>query len=198
MKSAGQATGFSVDTKIYNREREKKRVKTLYHGTISYNAYIICNNGIDVKAGMVNSDFGQGFYTTDSYEKAVAWAKRKAIASGTKPAIVSVTFDDVAARCVIEYFSDDLRWGRFIINNRNGTQYIAKVPFKDNNLDARYHITCGRIADYDVIDVAKELRRKGRMLASIDRLYNPDYPLQYAFHTDDSLSFIKKLSYRNL
>ncbi len=103
------------------------------------------------------TDFGQGFYVTDSYDAASKWAFRKSRARNKKPAILTIYFDVQEAEPFIERFSDDLRWGRFIINNRNGLVYINSVRFKENNLDARYPITFGRISDIDVLDVAKEL-----------------------------------------
>ena len=126
---------------------------TLYHGTDIESAKIICNGiGIDLRRCNIKTDFGKGFYTTDSYERATKWADRKAIARASKPAVITVLFDNESAQDIIERFYDDLRWGRFIINNRNGLNYINNIPFKDNNLDARYQITYGRVADIDVAD----------------------------------------------
>ena len=153
---------------------------------------------IDVKRGALQTDFGQGFYTTDDFDRAVRWAKRKAFARCRQAAVITVLFDEEAARPIIEYFSDDLRWGRFVINNRNGQQYIKRVAFQDNNLDARYEITCGRIADIDVVDIAEELNLNGKMLTSLNRILNTGYPLQIAFHTENSLQYIRKISYRQV
>lgn len=125
-------------------------------------------------------------------------ADRKAIARASKPAVITVLFDYESAQDIIERFHDDLRWGRFIINNRNGLNYINNIPFKDNNLDARYQITYGRVADIDVIDVAEDLRRTNKMLTSLDKILNSEYPQQIVFHTKDSLAYIKKMSYRNV
>ena len=169
----------------------------LYHGTDIESAKAICKGcGIDLTRCSSKTDFGQGFYTTDDYDRAVRWANRKAILRLSKPAVVTVTFDENSAKDIIEYFADDLRWGRFVINNRNGLNYIRKVSFKDNNLDGRYDITCGRVADFDVLDVADELKQNGLMLDSVDKLFNPDYPQQIVFHTPEALSYIRKLSYR--
>lgn len=174
-------------------------MKILYHGTDIDSAREICKSQIiDVTRGAKHTDFGQGFYVTDDYERATRWAYRKAGLRGKKPAVITIVFDEKAAKNIIEYFSDDLRWGRFIINNRNGLAYIKNVAFKDNNLDARYDITCGRIADIDIIDVADELKENGMMLISLDRILNKEYPIQYAFHTEQSTVYIKKMSYRSL
>ena len=93
-------------------------MKTIfYHGTDIDSAKEIClSQKIDISKCSVRTDFGQGFYITDDYNGAVRWAKRKAKLRGKSPAVISVYFDVEAADNIIERFSDDLRWGRFIIN----------------------------------------------------------------------------------
>ena len=168
----------------------------LYHGTDIDSAISICEvNGISLESCSLHTDFGRGFYTTENYDRAMQWAYRKSIVRRKKPAIVKLTFDMDAAQDIIEYFSDDLRWGRFIINNRNGLAYVRKVPFQEHNLDSRYEITSGRIADIDVLTVAKQLKENGSMLMSVDSILNPLYPLQIAFHTEHALTFIVKKTY---
>lgn len=54
----------------------------------------------------------------------------------------------------------------------------------------------GRISDIDILDVAKKLADSGEMLSSLDRIINIEYPIQYAFHTEDSTKYIKKMFYR--
>ena len=163
----------------------------LYHGTDIDSASNICEaQQVDVSCGAKHTDFGQGFYLTDDYERALKWAKHKAQVRGKAPAVVTAEVDLETAAHLIESFEDDIRWGRFIINNRNGMKYIKKVSFQDNNLD-------GRISDIDVLDVAKELRNTGNMLNSLDRILNKKYSMQYAFHTDEATSYIKKLSYES-
>ena len=149
-------------------------LKVLYHGTEISSAKSICGTGnIDVNYGSDTTDFGKGFYTTDDIEYARKWAKRKSELRGYKPAIIKMYFDEVAAESIIVRFKDDLRWGRFIINNRNGLRYIENVAFKENNLKPQYQITIGRIADVDVVDISKELRRNNKMLDSLTGILNP-------------------------
>ncbi len=140
-------------------------------------------------------DFGQGFYLTEDYTKAKKWALHKASVRAKKPAVVSVEFDIESARDIIETFTDDLRWGRFVINNRNGIGYIDKVSYKENNLDAKYHITYGRIADLNVLDVADRLKQTSQNLKSIDEILNRNFPMQYAFHTDEAIRYLSNFSY---
>ena len=105
---------------------------------------------------------------------------------------------DLTSVPYIMSFDDDLRWGRFVINNRNGLSYINRVPFKENNLDGRYDITRGRIADYQVRQIAHELNMEGKMLDSVEFILKESYAIQYVFHTDFALSFIKKITYEAL
>ena len=156
-------------------------MKCLYHGTDIDSAREICGaGGIDVTRGSKHSDFGQGFYTTDDYRRAVKWAKHKASIRGKRAAVVTLMVDLDLAKKDIEIFEDDLRWGRFIINNRNGIAYINKVSFKENNLDAKYPIT------------------SSEMLYSINGIYNSNYSMQYAFHTADSIKYILKMTYKQV
>lgn len=172
----------------------------LYHGTDIDSAKNICNSQyIDVTVGARHSDFGQGFYTTDDFERACIWAKHKASVRGKKAgAVIKLVVDLEIAAQYIESFDDDLRWGRFIMNNRNGYSYINQVQFKENNLDAKYAITYGRIADIDVYEIAKKLKQEGKMLHTIDGILNKNYSMQYAFHTSEALKCIKKMSYQQV
>ena len=112
----------------------------LYHGTIEKYAKDICNNGIKVANNYKPADFGKGFYTTPDYETARKWAIRKSISLIEKPSVVRVIVDDNKMNTIVTTFEDDLRWGRFVINNRNGIAYVEKVAYKEHNC-------CGRIKE---------------------------------------------------
>jgi len=170
----------------------------LYHGTTEKYARDICQNGVRIIKSYKSVDFGMGFYTTPSYDGARKWAIRKAISYRENPSIVKVYADETQMKTMLTRFEDDLRWGRFIINNRNGILYISKVTFKEHNLDARYDITYGRIADLDVYNIAAELKQSCEMLDDISRIFNPKYAFQYAFHTNKGIKCIEKATYRNL
>lgn len=174
-------------------------LKPLYHGTDIISAKTIYDaQKADVSVGSTEVDFGPGFYLTDNIDVAKRWAYRKAEVRGSKPAVITAMFDEDAAESIIERFTDDIRWGRFVINNRNGRGYIDKVAYQDNNLDARYPITVGRIADLSIREVARELKQSNRMLSDISSILNSEYATQYAFHTDEAISFIKKYTYQNV
>ncbi|PWT77461.1 MAG: hypothetical protein C5B59_03990 [Bacteroidetes bacterium] len=59
--------GFLVADKWVNQ-----RI-TLYHGTVSLHVKAI-QTAINLTAGRINTDFGQGFYTTTVLDQAKAWA----------------------------------------------------------------------------------------------------------------------------
>lgn len=174
-------------------------MERLFHGTDLDSAIVMYKaQSVDVKIGSVHTDFGQGFYTTDDYETARRWAVHKAVLRGKRPAVVSVYLNLTVVDQLAERFQDDLRWGRFIINNRNGRNYINRVSFKEHNLDARFSVTYGRISDIEVRDVAKELASTGELLMSLDRILNISYPFQYAFHTEEAAGLIKKITYSSV
>lgn len=132
---------------------------------------------------------------TDNKDSAINWANKKSIFRKSIPAILTIDFDHEAAKSYIENFQDDLRWGRFVINNRNGLDYIDKMSFKEHNLDRRYHITYGRIADIDVVSVAEQLMASKESLQSLTQILNPKYPMQFVLHTEFSTRFVKILNY---
>ena len=171
----------------------------LYHGTDDISAKSIYKaQTVDVNIGSDKVDFGKGFYMTDDIDKAVAWAYRKAKVRKRKPALVTIYFDEESARPYITSFNDDLRWGQFVINNRNGIKYFNQVSKGEHNLDAKYHITYGRIADINVVDIAEMLEKEGKELEDLSDILNTNYPFQYVLHTKFSTKFISKITYRNL
>lgn len=169
----------------------------VYHGTDMQSAKEICKR-IDLSKSSLHTDFGQGFYTNEDDKDAVRWAYRKAKSRNRAPALVTVYFDIQSAAPLITFFEDDLRWGRFVINNRNGKDYIKSIPYKENNLDAKYPITFGRIADVDVLEVAEQLRENRQMLMSLDKILNLKYKHQYAFHTETALKHIVRTTYKEV
>jgi hypothetical protein len=64
----------------------------LYHGTIEPSVGSILQS-IELKAGRLNTDFGQGFYITASLKQAAKWAIRLSERSRKRPAIVEFIVD---------------------------------------------------------------------------------------------------------
>ena len=116
----------------------------LYHGTSLESCDRICKAGIDCHAGRPFVDFGQGFYTTPSLEKAKIWAEHKD--TGTGCCVVEFCFDIELAqkRGMIKIFEQpDWEWAQFIMNNRIGDDYVRKMEYKVHNLNRQFHIVCG-------------------------------------------------------
>ncbi len=89
-----------------------------------------------------------------------------------------------------------LEWAQFIINNRNGIDYIDKVSSKyglaDNNLDKRYDIVIGPTADGKITQTARKCKAEKRLitLQEAQNLLDKLYGLQYCISTEAGLSVI--------
>lgn len=194
---------------IYNNHyntNERKCVMKLYHGTISSGAENIIKNGIKISKGKPKVDFGQGFYTTPSFAFAQSTAINKAKKTNmfggayVTPCILTYEFDNIRARedCKILSFNDiDIKWAQFIINNRNGFEYMKAIGSNFHNIKHNYDIVQGAIADNKIVLLAETL---GRLNKKIDPLEINDIIYYYltkqiSFHTIKSLSYIKLTSY---
>lgn len=106
-------------------------VRKFYHGTTSVNARHI-RNQIDLNAGRTNLDFNPanqgGFYVTDNFDQAQAWASRASQRSRRRgeqvnPAVLR--FDvpqsklDLLDGRVFE--EPDSQWAQFVVEGRRGT-----------------------------------------------------------------------------
>ena len=158
----------------------------LYHGTDEKSAMTILEDGIDLYAGNIHTDFGQGFYLTPDIAMATQWAQRKGIFS--RGAIVSYQFDEQKAfqelRCR-EFKYADLIWAQFIANNRNGFRYTRMMAMSENNLRGQYELVIGQIADGQVSSITRTLQAE---LAAVDEdvlsnFRRKEYSKQYSFHS---------------
>lgn len=169
----------------------------LYHGTDNISAHNILANGINLNAGKLKADFGQGFYTTDSLVSAKSWAIAKS-SYGLKPYIVSVEFDDTSAKKlgVIKEFEDrTLAWCQFIACNRVRSKRYLEAVQSEHNVDNKFHIVRGFIADGDVVWICKQL---GHDLLPVNEsivkeFTHPKFARQTSFHTEYALSFVKSI-----
>ncbi|WP_162907581.1 RHS repeat-associated core domain-containing protein [Allorhizocola rhizosphaerae] len=91
-----------------------------YHATTPEAARNIKKYGIDLSAGGVKTDFGQGFYVTTDLDQAQDWAKRKN--KGKPGAIVHfrVRLDDLLKLSYKYFPSAGMAWGRFVLHHRRG------------------------------------------------------------------------------
>ena len=151
----------------------------LYHGSV------VPVEEPKILEGFRLLDFGQGFYTTRSYEQAERWARTKMKREGKDVGYVSVyEFDDAAAKEVLhirEFTQADAQWLRFVVNNRRGTQELPQAdidigPVAD---DGVYEVV--RLYEIGVYDLEETLKR-----LKVEELYN-----QVLFHTERSLTYLE-------
>ena len=175
----------------------------LYHGTISTGAENIIKNGIKLERGKPKVVFGQGFYTTPSFNFAMSTAINKANKTNAydselnvKPYILTYNFDLEKAKknCNVLTFSEtDIKWAQFIINNRNGFDYMDSVGSHFHNVKHQYDIVQGSIADNEIVLLAKNLNTlKERVKTNdIDSMLYSYITKQISFHTYKSLNYIQ-------
>lgn len=137
-------------------------------------------------------DFGQGFYTTRSYEQAERWARTKMKREGKEIGYVSVyEFDDAAAKEALqirEFFQADAQWLHFVVNNRRGTQELPQAdidigPVAEDNVYASI-----RLFETNVLDEDETIKR-----LKTEVLHD-----QITFHTDAALAFCKLVEVREI
>lgn len=179
-----------------------------YHGTNESSAINICNNGIDFTKSKKELDFGVGFYLTDDFEV----AKKRAFSQtqkynkihhkNEKPAIVTVmihenNFDTLAVKR-FEYC--DREWLNFVLANRLSVDHLNKHDIFEHNLDLRYDVVIGSIADSDVSGLASYIETGDLTFADVS-VYDiltdegKTLGLQMSLHTIRSLSSVKSKSY---
>jgi hypothetical protein len=162
----------------------------LYHGS---NKEIGC---IDLNKSRPYKDFGRGFYTTPYKEQALAMAQRtvRLFKSGI-PAITVFSLDDGVlgdpSLRIRKFDGPNNEWANFVINNRNMRPQDTNNP--ECNLDNKYDIVIGPVADDDIV---LQLRLFLRGLISIpDLKKNLEYKeltSQISFHTEAAIRFLVK------
>lgn len=172
----------------------------LYHGTDRSSAMNIIMKGIDLSKGNENLDFGKGFYTTPDLYKAEKRALMKAKQNVKEAYIVTMVVSDEKMNPLnIKVFKNaDVEWGRFILNNRSGVEIVSENGFINHNLDNRYDIVIGQIADGNVSTLAYKMRMRQISAEDISyREFLPErgalYGRQVSFHTQRSLSCITSI-----
>ncbi len=177
----------------------------LYHGTDRDSEENIVNNGIDVDHNPRGGDFGVGFYLTPNLEIAKQMALRKTF-TGLIPEVVEMTLDKdfqkkvkVKDLGVLSLASSDeklMQWAQFIVNNRCGMDYVLSVSSKhglgENNLDKRYDIVLGSIADGKITKISRLCKKEKRIvtLNEAKDFLDKYYGLQYCINTEKGLSAI--------
>ena len=121
---------------------------------------------------------------------------RKAI--NTRPVLLVFGLDENALSktniTVKRFETADILWAQFIVNNRSETSYSANARMRDNNLDAKYAIVIGQIADGHVSQISRILSKNRKDVDDevVAKLTEAVYPLQYSFHTHDAIKALGK------
>jgi len=136
-------------------------------------------------------DFGEGFYTTSSYEQANRWAQRVRDNRKSEQSIISVyNFDmEKADRDlqIIRFDAPTSEWLRFVIACRKG-----------NEFEKRYDIAMGPVAN-DNVYTAIKLFETGVLSENetiirlkVEKIYN-----QILFHTEQALNYCVYMKHEN-
>ena len=155
----------------------------LYHGST------VAVRKPSVNRGRPTVDFGQGFYTTTSYEQAKKWAELKRKRTSAPHAVVTeyeVADDILQGRYTTLFFSGPTQeWLDFVVSNRKG------------NGTATYDLTMGPVAN-DQLYATIRLYEQGVVTASaaIEMLKAHLLFDQLAFHNQyaaNELTFIQSI-----
>lgn len=136
-------------------------------------------------------DFGKGFYLTPNPKTAKKMADRTTSIRGFgEPVVLVYAFDDIRARhlgLVRDFSTMDRSWVKFIIANRTGDTLAP-----DHNLDARYPIVHGFVADDRLMQIIDDYENGDITIEEVERRLAaaPFRAFQYSFHTQDSLSML--------
>jgi hypothetical protein len=159
----------------------------LYHGTNAEFA------SPDPKRGRRGTDFGQGFYLTPNFDSARRMAERVARRQGTAGGVVlcysledSVLSD--GGLQVRTFLDIDAEWLRFVVANR-----YADSSAVDHNLDARWDVVHGLVADDRVVQILDDLRRGFSTEEEVLRKLRaaPFRTVQYSFHTTRAIERLR-------
>lgn len=142
-------------------------------------------------------DFGKGFYTTELFEQAEKMSKRVARIYGGSPVVNAFEIDDdfmTASDLNTLNFGNtpSERWALFVMNNRN--RNFKDYSSSDCNLDCKYDIVAGPIADDDMTMLFRQYQNQ---MISFEMLISgmtfKEVTSQYSFHTEKALEMLKKV-----
>lgn len=178
----------------------------VYHGTDSYSAQNIMENGIDLSYGEKSVDNAQGFYTTPSKEFAIQRAKMVTASSKKfrkdytlKPVILQIEIDDSVfnSLSVKEFDGCTYEWKEFILFNRLGKRFLRgqKIESDNHNLDFKYDVVIDETADAGVSRIVSDVRYKetrknidiSSVVKKIQKSDNTFWDRQISFHTYHAL-----------
>ncbi|MBQ3426608.1 MAG: DUF3990 domain-containing protein [Clostridia bacterium] len=163
----------------------------LYHGT---NLDI---SEIDLNKCRPYKDFGRGFYLTEINEQAMNMARRVARIYGGSPIVNVYEIPDdflYSTELNIKNFGKDPSeaWAVFVMNNRSRDFKDFTSP--DCNLDSKYDIVAGAVADDDMAMLFRQYQNK---LIDFETLVKgmifKETNSQYSFHTERAVAMLRKV-----
>lgn len=165
----------------------------LFHGTDIKSANNILDEGIRIEEGNDATDFGQGFYTTQDRGFAIKCAIRASKRTDLPPALISFEFEEMFAHKIKVFQGASVEWAQFIVNNRCGLEYVAKTKAGAHNLDGKYEVVRGLVADGNIVDFAQSCLEEMAVVVEDDigLIYSDRYPEQISFHSKESCSLLK-------
>ena len=168
-----------------------------YHGTTALSAKKIYDEGIDYNVNKDIGDFGRGFYLTTDKTFAIKCAYRKVYNDFlAKPYLVSYNIDidrAISEGAVLVFDTPNLAWGQFIVNNRNGYDYVTSLKQQEHhNLDRHFVMVSGMVADGAVRRIAELADSENRLLKSseLPDIISSSYPDQLSLHKKEAEGYI--------
>ena len=155
----------------------------LYHGS---NTQV---EAVDLSRCRPNKDFGQGFYLTPDKSAAEKMALRTVRRFGGTPFLITYDFYETQLEKLNQKLFDvpSVEWAMFVMANRR-----ADNSAKDHNLDNKYDIVVGPVANDDL---ALLFRQFSRGLLTVEMLMREmqfkRLTTQYSFHTQSAVSLLR-------
>ena len=155
----------------------------LYHGS---NTKV---EAVDLSRCRPNKDFGQGFYLTSDKSAAEKMALRTVRRFGGTPFLMTYDFDETQLEKLNQKLFEvpSVEWAMFVMANRR-----ADNNAKDHNLDNKYDIAVGPVANDDL---ALLFRQFSRGLLTVEMLMREmqfkRLTTQYSFHTQYAVSLLR-------
>lgn len=150
----------------------------IYHGSIE------TVENPEIRESNRTLDYGQGFYTTTSYEQAKSWVKRKMGEKKVSLGYVCVyEFDETALQNlrILVFETPTNEWVDFVMKNRTQKGYVHEYdlvygPVANDKVYAAFTLYEGGLID------KKTLISELKAYKLVD---------QYLFHTAEALRYIK-------
>ena len=158
----------------------------LYHGS-NINVEVI-----DLARCRPYRDFGTGFYLTIYPEQAKRMSTRVVRLYGGEGVVSVFDFDsDAATGFAIRRFEKPcIEWAHFVMNNR--TRDFADIESPECNLDAKYDIVVGPVANDDMALLFRQYTEELITLEMLARgMEYRELSNQYSFHTERAIATLK-------